>query len=477
MQPKINPELPSATPTQPPAANAVPFDWKQHGTAPLLETVLPPTATPDRYAWTQVGKPSTIPGDPAETARSDAASIDTSHVNQQLGDASPAPSMHVDRAPRRIGQKLLATTLGVGLLAGAALWARGGGGDTPSAATADRPVATASPAPQAAPSTAPPNTETSLPTTIAQGAEVKSLPTSPSTTATTAPKPAVAAEKAASPSSTITAPAEAKTAEKRVLADEEVQKIIANTKYEGLAGHSFDVAADFTTDAARYVVINLDGCESAVPLKELQNDINLAEADAAKGSSFSTKVQLGPGVSKLVTFKASPSKLTRDGTDTRYIIYANSELKILTGPSYKDFKDSSTISMPGKHMNVTLIKNHSAKDKVDGMPANSFYAGAEARQTTTWFDLDVASEHEIDQERPDMSYVTSSTNLLQQKADLVNIGREVYINSLAYAQESARAGVPYAQYKEQALRIPLRAYAAQASVFYIAVSEAQYNSL
>ncbi len=374
--------------------------------------------------------------------------------------------------PRKAG-RLLAGVLALGLAATATVMSlRSGHEGQPDVTLQRAPVAAAD---------RPTTTLATTSTTQETSTTVKDVVLSPAntapSTAVTIKQPAAVNQAPTSSSSVPKVTKEVTAPEKRLLADEEVQKMITATKYEGLAGHTFEVAEEFNTGVARYVVINLDGSKSAVPISELKADIALAETDAAARPSFSTKVQLGPGVSRQITFQARPAKLTPDGTDTRYIIYTNSALASLTGPSFKDFQDSSTISMPYKHMNVTLIRNHSAKEKVDGMPANSFYTGAEARQTATGFDLSADSEHDIDQTKPDMSFVTSSTDPLQRKADLVNLGREIYINSLSYAQESARAGIPYAQYKEQALRIPLRAYAPQASVFYMAVSEAQYNSL
>lgn len=463
---------PQTSQPQPAPANAAPFDWSEPAPPPPQMASAEPgnQSTEGKYAWAlqadSAGE-ATDSNPTGQITETLPAVPDTESVSNSQRGTNPNTTTGARGRGRIVLAGLLAASLtvaaGIGLL-------RGGDQKDMAASNPGEPSAAGAPGPAHGPAITPESTIAPSSTTVTS---VELRPSAnPSTTVTLATG---SGEKPAASSPTTVAAKEVQTPEKRYLASEEVQKIIAATKYEGLTGHRFEITEEFTTAAAKYVVVSVDGTKSAVPISELKADIARAEAEAAGRPSFSAQVQLAPGVTRTIGFKVGPAKLTRDGADTRYIMYTDLQLNSLTAP-VRGFPDSSTISLPYKHLNVSLIKVHGSTETVDGVSANEFYTGVESNQTAMAFDIDPQSEAQLDQERPDMSYVSDSSDYLQQKLALANIGREIYTNSLAYAQECAEAGIPYAQYKEQAGKIPLRAYA-KTNARYLILGEAQYRTL
>lgn len=472
-----NYQLPQTT--EAPTPTAAPFD----------QNMLPTTEEPSagKYAWVfndqaPAGSGPRPQPDSAETAQmvgtpsgNPTVRLDTARV-----PAAPTerlqrlPVASVSRGPRKIGRVIISGIVGIGVLAGAAgLAARGNNRPESAEPVVEEPPITTDQAP-AVLGAAPTTREALVSSTTVTSVALSPRDQAPLTTVITK---APAAEKPASTksSSTTVKLTEAVAPEKRMLPSQEVQKIIEVTNYKGLEGHSFEIEEEFTTAAARYVIIKLNGAQAAVPISEIKASIAQSEAEAAAKPTFTSRVQLSPGNERDITFQVSPAKISSGGTDTRYIINTDESLASLMAPVKTPSADGTTLSRSGKNMNVTLLNTRSSEE-LNGLSISRLAVKTEIRQTTAAIDIEAASERKLDEDRPDMSGISASSTLQGQKLALAQVGREIYSNSMAYAEESARAGVPYSQYQVHAAEIPIKIHQG-AKTYYFVVSKAQYDSL
>ncbi len=259
------------------------------------------------------------------------------------------------------------------------------------------------------------------------------------------------------------------------LPEAELNAIIAATGLAGLKGHKLDVIDAFDTGVGHFVIGGIDGAKPVVSLAEIKKDIAAAETLAAQRPSFTTNVQLGPNTNYPVTYEVSPS-VDVNGAK-RYIFFAapKTDITALAFPRPGHISPSAYTVINPDGMNVSIIRETTGDELPLHMAANNLYTTTEVLQTCTTVSLKDASAGRIDSEKPDLSYVVSSP-AEGWVPPLINIGREQFNNSWAFAQEASSQAIPYSEYKATAVKTILHGYE-QNKVSLFAITAADYANL
>lgn len=251
---------------------------------------------------------------------------------------------------------------------------------------------------------------------------------------------------------------------RHALTKHQVQRIVSMTGYHGLRSHHFTIASSFRAGRANTVVVQLDGAELGEKLGELRKQLGLAAALAAGRPTFTTRLRLGSGTTRRITFHVAPANvLTPHQSYARYVIFTRpgQRLSALTRPERVPDIQALTVIDAANRLNVTLLQDRARHARWGpGVPAGRLFATVESLNTTSYVFLTPKTLEQLARQ-----HVSSNR--------IISLGREIWSNSYGFAIVAAQKDTSYRAYRHQAAHLRFNIYRPN-DLHYLTVSKSQY---